>query len=111
MLVAHPGVERTLYPGLPGHPGHDIALRQMPGGFGAMISVCVRGDAARALRVAAGTRLFRRATSLGGVESLIEHRASIEGPHSTTPPNLLRLSIGIEDAGDLRRDLEHALAS
>ena len=109
-LSSHAGVERTLYPGLPAHPGHAIARRQMPGGFGAMISVCVRGDAARALNVAGRTQLFRRATSLGGVESLIEHRASIEGPASTTPPNLLRLSIGIEDARDLREDLAQALS-
>ena len=109
-LSKHAGVERALYPGLPTHPGHTIARRQMPGGFGAMISVCVRGDQARALNVASRTRLFRRATSLGGVESLIEHRASIEGPGSTTPPNLLRLSIGIECARDLREDLAQALS-
>ena len=82
----------------------------MTGGFGAMMSVCVRGGQAAAMRVAARTRLFRRATSLGGVESLIEHRASIEGPGSRTPANLLRLSIGIEGAADLRADLEQALA-
>ena len=109
-LAGHRAVERTLYPGLPGHAGHAIALRQMPGGFGAMISICVRGDEAHALGVAARTRLFRRATSLGGVESLIEHRASVEGPSSGTPRNLLRLSIGIEDVSDLRADLAQALA-
>ena len=108
-LNGHAAVERALYPGLPGHPGHALAVRQMPGGFGAMISICVRGDQARALEVAARTRLFRRATSLGGVESLIEHRASVEGPGSRTPPNLLRLSIGIEEATDLRADLAQAL--
>jgi cystathionine gamma-synthase len=108
-LSRHGGVERTLYPGLPEHPGHAIAARQMPGGFGAMISVCVRGGRERAMAVAQRTRLFRRATSLGGVESLIEHRASIEGPGSSTPDNLLRLSIGIEDAGDLIKDLAQAL--
>ena len=109
-LARHPNVERVLYPGLPGHPGHAIAARQMTGGFGAMMSVCVRGGQPAAMRVAAQTRLFRRATSLGGVESLVEHRASIEGPHSSTPDNLLRLSIGIEGAADLRADLEQALA-
>ncbi len=108
-LAHHPGVERTLYPGLPQHPGHDIARRQMTGGFGAMISVCVRGDQARAMDIARRTRLFRRATSLGGLESLVEHRASIEGPHSRTPHNLLRLSIGIENARDLREDLAQAI--
>jgi cystathionine gamma-synthase len=109
-LSRHPKIERVLYPGLPGHPGHDIAARQMTGGFGAMMSVCVRGGQESAMRVAARTRLFRRATSLGGVESLVEHRASIEGPGSRTPDNLLRLSIGIEGAADLRADLEQALA-
>ncbi len=109
-LDAHAAIERTLYPGLAGHPGHALALRQMPGGFGAVISICVHGDAARALGVAARTELFRRATSLGGVESLIEHRASVEGPGTLTPGNLLRLSIGIEDPRDLRADLARALA-
>jgi cystathionine gamma-synthase len=108
-LSRHGGVERTLYPGLREHPGHAIAARQMPGGFGAMISACVRGGRERAMAVAQRTRLFRRATSLGGVESLIEHRASIEGPGSSTPDNLLRLSIGIEDGGDLIKDLAQAL--
>ncbi len=108
-LATLPAIEQVLYPGLPGHPGHEIAVRQMPGGFGAMLSIRVRGGAARALEVAARTRLFRRATSLGGVESFIEHRASIEGPGSTTPVDLLRVSIGIENVDDLRRDLENAL--
>lgn len=108
-LSRHPAVSETLYPGLPGHPGHAVAARQMSGGFGAMMSIRIRGGRERAMQVAARTRLFRRATSLGGVESFIEHRASIEGPESTTPEDLLRLSIGIEDAGDLIRDLARAL--
>ena len=108
-LQAHPNVERVFYPGLPTHPGHDVAARQMPGGFGARIAVCVRGDRARAMAVAARVALIRRATSLGGVESLIEHRASIEGPGSTTPQNLLRLSVGIEEVEDLWTDLYQAL--
>ena len=108
-LNAHPNVERVLYPGLPTHPGHAVAARQMPGGFGAMIALCVRGGRDDAMAVAARTRLFRRATSLGGAESLIEHRASIEGPASTTPQNLLRLSVGIEDFSDLEADLQAAL--
>jgi cystathionine gamma-synthase len=81
----------------------------MPGGFGAGLSVCIAGDAARAMQVAGRTRLLTRATSLGGVESLIEHRASVEGPGSRTPQNLLRLSIGIEEPQDLVEDLRQAL--
>jgi cystathionine gamma-synthase len=108
-LTGHGSVERVYYPGLPGHPGHAIAARQMPGGFGAIISVCIKGGPQAAMAVAARARLFTRATSLGGVESLIEHRASIEGPGTTTPQNLLRLSIGIEDAEDLIADLDQAL--
>jgi cystathionine gamma-synthase len=102
-------VERVYYPGLAAHPGHKIAARQMRGGFGAIISVCIKGGAEAAMAVTARTQLFTRATSLGGVESLIEHRASIEGPGTTTPQNLLRLSIGIEDAEDLIADLDQAL--
>ena len=106
----HPRLERVLYPGLQSHPGHDIARRQMTNGFGGMLSLLVAGDAAAAQRVAANCKLFLRATSLGGVESLIEHRASVEGPHSAVPKNLLRLSIGIENCRDLIDDLEQGLA-
>jgi cystathionine gamma-synthase len=108
-LAQHPGIERVFYPGLPEHPGHAVAAVQMPGGFGAMLSVCVAGGEAAALRVAGRTRLFTRATSLGGVESLIEHRASIEGPGTRAPDNLLRLSVGIEEPDDLIEDLAQAL--
>jgi cystathionine gamma-synthase len=108
-LAQHPAIEQVFYPGLREHPGHAIAAAQMPGGFGAMLSVCVAGGEAAAMRVAGGTRLFTRATSLGGVESLIEHRASIEGPGSRVPGNLLRLSIGIEEPEDLIEDLAQAL--
>jgi len=108
-LARHSKIERVHYPGLIEHPGHAIARAQMPGGFGAVLSVCVAGGSERALEVTRRTRLFRRATSLGGVESLIEHRASIEGPGSATPQNLLRLSIGIEDGEDLIADLDQAL--
>jgi cystathionine gamma-synthase len=80
-------------------------------GFGAMLSFCVRGDRQRAFDVAARTRLFIRATSLGGVESLIEHRASVEGPHSVTPDNLLRVSVGLENCEDLIADLDRALSN
>ena len=108
-LAGHAAVERVFYPGLPQHPGHAVAAAQMPGGFGAVLSVCVTGGKEAALRVASRTRLFIRATSLGAVESLIEHRASIEGPRSRTPQNLLRLSIGIEEPDDLIEDLAQAL--
>ena len=107
---SHPGIARVLYPGLAGHPGHAVAARQMQGGFGGMLSLCVNGGAEAALAVSGACRVFKRATSLGGVESLIEHRASIEPPDSPVPKNLLRLSVGIEDADDLIADLERGLA-
>jgi cystathionine gamma-synthase len=107
-LAQHPAVEAVHYPGLPTHPGHDIARKQMSA-FGAMLSIQVRGGIDEAMRVAAKVQVFTRATSMGGVESLIEHRASVEGPNSTTPPNLLRLSIGLEHADDLIFDLKRAL--
>jgi len=108
-LSAHPLVGRVLYPGLPQHPGHDIAARQMEGGFGYMLSIQVVGGEAAAVATAAQVQLYKRATSLGGVESLIEHRASIEGAGSPCPPDLLRLSTGIEDVEDLYGDLDTAL--
>jgi cystathionine gamma-synthase len=107
----HPRVSRVLYPGLPSHPGHAIAARQMSGGFGGMLSIRVAGGEAAAIATAARVQLWKRATSLGGVESLIEHRASIEGAGTPAPPDLLRLSVGIEDPGDLIDDLDQALAS
>jgi cystathionine gamma-synthase len=109
-LGEHPGVERVLYAGLPSHPGHDIAARQMRG-FGGLMSILVKGGADDAMRVAGQVRLFTRATSFGGTHSLIEHRASIEATGTKTPPNLLRLSIGLEAASDLIADLDQALAS
>ena len=108
-LEGHAGVEAVHYPGLASHPGHAIARKQMRL-FGGMISIQVRGGAEDAMRVAARLRLFTRATSLGGTESLVEHRKSIEGPDSPTADNLLRLSIGLEDPEDLLDDLRHALA-
>lgn len=107
-LHRHRGVERVLYPGLESHPGHQLARKQMSG-FGAMLSFCVRGGREEAFAVAARTKLFTRATSLGGVESLIEHRKSVEGPHSVTPESLLRVSVGLENAEDLIADLDEAL--
>ncbi|MGO4175391.1 trans-sulfuration enzyme family protein [Bosea sp. TAF32] len=108
-LSAHPLVARVLYPGLPQHPGHDIAARQMENGFGYMLSVQVTGGEAAAVKAAAHVGLYKRATSLGGVESLIEHRASIEGAGSPCPTDLLRLSTGIEDVEDIYADLDQAL--
>jgi len=108
-LHGHRKVEVVHYPGLPTHPAHDVARRQMTA-FGGMVSVQVRGDQARAMDVAAKLRVFTRATSFGGTESLVEHRASIEGAGTRTPDNLLRLSIGLEHPDDLIEDLEQALA-
>jgi len=108
-LAGHARIAQVLYPGLAAHPGHAVATRQMSGGFGAMLSIRVKGGEAAAIAAAARVRLWKRATSLGGVESLIEHRASVEGAHSPCPPDLLRLSVGLEDPDDLIDDLERAL--
>jgi cystathionine gamma-synthase len=108
-LADSPAVERVFYPGLATHPGHALAARQMRY-FGGIVSFCVPGGAREALATAARFELFTRATSLGGIESLVEHRASIEGPTTRTPQNLLRLSIGLEHADDLVADVRHALA-
>ena len=108
-LAAHPRVLEVLYPGLPGFPGHGIAASQMQGGFGGMLSIRIKGGKSAAIATAARVEIWKRATSLGGVESLLEHRASVEGPNSPVPPDLLRLSVGIEDPGDLIADLETAL--
>jgi cystathionine gamma-synthase len=106
----HPNLKAVNYPGLPSHPGHEIARRQMDGGFGGMLSLRVKGGADRALNVIKRCKVFTRATSLGGVESLIEHRYSIEGKSSPIPKDLIRLSVGIEAVEDLIADLERALA-
>jgi cystathionine gamma-synthase len=108
-LSNHAAVLAVLYPGLPHHPQHELARRQMTGGFGGMLSVWLRGGEAAAIAAASRVLLWKRATSLGGVESLIEHRASVEGPTSPCPPDLLRLSAGVEDVEDLWRDLDAAL--
>jgi cystathionine gamma-synthase len=105
----HPRVEAVLYPGLASFPGHGVAARQMRGGFGGMLSLRVKGGGAGALAFIGRLRVWKRATSLGGVESLVEHRASVEGPESTTPPDLLRMSVGLEDPSDLIGDIERAL--
>ena len=110
-LSNHAEVSEVLYPGLPGFAGHQIAKRQMQGGFGGMLSIRVRKGEAAAIATAANVALWQRATSLGGVESLIEHRASIEGPSSPVPTDLLRLSVGIESPDDLYEDLAKALTA
>ncbi len=109
-LSAHPRIAEVLYPGLPSHPGHTVAARQMTGGFGGMLSIRVKRGPEAAIATAAKVEIWQRATSLGGVESLIEHRASIEGADSPAPPDLLRLSVGIEDPQDLIGDLDAALS-
>ena len=107
-FAGHPMVAAPLYPGLAGHPGHAVAARQMSG-FGGMLSIRVKGGEQAAISTAARVEVWKRATSLGGVESLIEHRASVEGATSPCPPDLLRLSVGLEDPGDLFDDLDRAL--
>ncbi len=108
-LASHPAVSAVHYPGLRSHPGHAAAARQMSS-FGGMLSFRVVGGAEAAIRCVARARLFTRATSLGGVESLIEHRASSEGPGGTAPPDLVRLSVGLEHPDDLVADLAQALS-
>jgi cystathionine gamma-synthase len=110
-LAEHPRVEAVHYVGLKDHPAHALAARQMQDGFGGLLSFQVRGGEAAAFAVAANVAIAKRATSLGGVESTIEHRASVEYPGTPTPRNLLRLSVGLEHADDLINDLHQALAS
>lgn len=107
-LVAHPAIERVNWPGLPSHPGHAVAARQMRD-FGGMMSIQLRGGRDAALAMAGKLRVFTNATSLGGCESLVEHRASVEGPHPRSPQNLLRMSVGLEHVDDLIEDLRQAL--
>jgi cystathionine gamma-synthase len=108
VLDNHPKVEKVFYPGLETHPGYEIAKKQMSD-FGGMLSFLVKGNAEKARKVANATKFFIQATSLGGVESLIEHRASVEGPDTKTPHNLLRVSVGLENIEDLIDDLNQAL--
>jgi cystathionine gamma-synthase len=105
----HPMVDCVLYPGLATHPGHLVAKRQMQGGFGGMLSLRINGGEAAAIETAAHLEVWKRATSLGGVESLVEHRSSIEGVGSPCPSDLLRLSVGLENVNDLIEDLEQSL--
>ena len=107
-LATHPAIERVNYPGLPTHAGHSIAARQMSD-YGAMLSIDVRGGREAALAAAGRLRLFTNATSLGGCESLVEHRASVEGSNPVSPQNLLRISVGLEHVDDLIADFAQAL--
>jgi cystathionine gamma-synthase len=107
-LEAHPSVERVRYPGLASHPAHDVAARQMSG-FGGMLSVQAGKDRQQSLAIASRLRIFTQATSLGGTESLVEHRASVEGPATRAPENLLRVSVGLEHVDDLKEDFDQAL--
>ena len=107
-LTAQQHVIKVMYPGLVDHPGHDVAIAQMDGGFGPLVSFRVANEHV-AKRVVAAMRLFRNATSLGGVEGLVEHRAPVEGLGTPVPSDLIRLSLGIEDVGDLVADLKQAL--
>ena len=108
-LTLHPEISEVLYPGLTLHRGHRIAAAQMHGGFGGMLSIRLNVGEGRAREVAARLQVFRRTTSLGCVESLVEHRASVEGPGTLCPPDLLRLSISIEPVADRQADLNQAL--
>ena len=108
-LDKHPQVEAVYYPGLPSHPQHEIAKKQMSA-FGGMLSILVKGDAEAARKVVNKVKVFSQATSLGGVESLIEHRFSVEGPDTKTPANLIRISVGLEHIDDLIDDINQALA-
>lgn len=107
-FAGHRRVAEVMYPGLPG-PSHNVAAKQMRGGFGGMLSIRVAGGEAESIAVASRMALWKRATSLGGVESLVEHRASVEGAGTPCPADLLRLSVGLEDPADLIADLEQAL--
>ena len=108
-LESHDGIEKVMYPGLPSHTSHEVARKQMTGGYGGMMSILVKGGAEAARKFASSTRIFVCATSLGGVESLIEHRRTVEGPNSEVPVQLIRLSVGIEAVDDLIADLSQAL--
>ncbi|MBI3720229.1 MAG: aminotransferase class V-fold PLP-dependent enzyme [Sphingobacteriales bacterium] len=108
-LSTHPKIEKVNYPGLKSHPQHSVAAKQMKGGFGAMLSVQIKGNAKVAMELTGRLKLFTTATSLGGVESLVEHRRSVEGPYSVTPDNLLRVSVGVEHIDDLINDWKQAL--
>jgi cystathionine gamma-synthase len=104
-------IEQVMYPGLMSDKYHDVAKKQMKNGFGGMLSICIRGDEKRTLKLASNLKLVKHATSLGGVETLVDHRYSAEGVHSTSPKNLLRVSAGIENIEDIIADFEAAFKS
>ena len=108
-LDTHTAIEKVFYPGLPSHKNHAVALQQMTNGFGSIISILVKGGKAEAMQFASKLIIFKHATSLGGVESLVEHRRSVEGDNPISPDNLIRISIGIEHIDDLKNDLLQAL--
>ncbi|MEX1383168.1 PLP-dependent transferase, partial [Lutibacter sp.] len=108
-LEKHPKIAQVNYPGLTSHPQHNLALNQQNDGFGAMLSVLIKGTKEEAFKISTKLAYFTTATSLGGVESLVEHRQSVEGSDSLTPNNLLRISVGIEHIDDLIADWEQAL--
>jgi cystathionine gamma-synthase len=110
-LAAHKNIEKVYYPGLSSHHNHEIAKRQMKNSFGSIVSILVKGGKAEAMKFAGQLSVFKHATSLGGVESLVEHRRSVEGDHPVSPDNLLRISVGIEYVDDLIADLDQALSS
>ncbi len=110
-LEKHPNVEQVLYPGLKTNAHHKTAKKQMKGGFGGMMSILVKGGADETLKMASNLKLVKHATSLGGVETLVDHRQSAEGVHSVSPPNLLRISVGIENIADLIEDFAQALSA
>lgn len=109
-LESHPKIRKVFYPGLASHADHDTARKQMQNGFGSIVSVLIDGNEQQAFAFAGKLNLFKHATSLGGVESLVEHRRSVEGDHPISPDNLIRISVGIEHIDDLIEDLEQALA-
>lgn len=108
-LNTHTAIEKVFYPGLANNQGYEVSKKQMQNGFGGMLSVIIKGDEANCLKVASKLKVFKHATSLGGVESLVDHRRSAEGEHSVSPPNLLRISVGIESIDDLIADFDQAL--
>ncbi len=109
-LSTHANIEKVYYPGLVNHQNHEIAKKQMTNGFGGMMSILIKGDEKNCLRVASKLRVFQHATSLGGVESLVDHRRTAEGVHSLSQGNLLRISVGIENIEDLIEDFRQALS-
>jgi cystathionine gamma-synthase len=110
-LEKHPKIEKVHYPGLKNNTYHKVAKKQMNGGYSGMMSIWVKGGAEASLKLASHFKIIKHATSLGGVETLVDHRQTAEGVHSVSPPNLLRVSVGVENITDLIRDFEQALAS